>query len=216
LTKAPKAYATCLTNLAEHRLGRRAAMLTLGAWEKQSELARRVHRILRGSEVMGRAQARVVMGALVLGLLGGTVELARCPQFISFSPATSPVSLAQSLPEFNKHSTTYQPVSFHSSTNPSTTPHATLLKTSMSVDRGAQAVRKTAGTHRIGPKPQFLRSSLRRIDAPHRGQMGRWVVLTSWSEQERPRVLYAVTEERVISTSYAAVPTTGGWLIIQL
>jgi beta-lactamase regulating signal transducer with metallopeptidase domain len=29
LTKAPKAYATCLTNLAEHRLGRRAAALSL-------------------------------------------------------------------------------------------------------------------------------------------------------------------------------------------
>ncbi len=48
LTKAPKAYATCLTNLAEHRLGRRAAALSLGAWERQSELVRRVHSILRG------------------------------------------------------------------------------------------------------------------------------------------------------------------------
>ena len=47
LTKAPKAYATCLTNLAEQRLGRRAAALSLGAWEKRSELARRVHSILR-------------------------------------------------------------------------------------------------------------------------------------------------------------------------
>jgi beta-lactamase regulating signal transducer with metallopeptidase domain len=34
LTKAPKAYATCLTNLAEDRLGRRAAALSLGAWER--------------------------------------------------------------------------------------------------------------------------------------------------------------------------------------
>ena len=31
LTKAPKAYATCLTNLAEHRLGRRAAALVAGS-----------------------------------------------------------------------------------------------------------------------------------------------------------------------------------------
>src|SRR5271168_764815 len=59
LTKAPKAYATCLTTLAEHRLGRRAAALSLGAWEKRSELARRVQSILRGGEGMGRTQARV-------------------------------------------------------------------------------------------------------------------------------------------------------------
>ena len=57
LTKAPKAYATCLTNLAEHRLSRRAAVLSLGAWEKRSELSRRVHSILRGGQGMGRTQA---------------------------------------------------------------------------------------------------------------------------------------------------------------
>ncbi len=72
LTKAPKAYATCLTNLAEHRLGRSAAALSLGAWERESELARRVHSILLGGRRMGTAQAQVVMGVLVLGLLGGS------------------------------------------------------------------------------------------------------------------------------------------------
>ena len=50
LTGAPKAYATCLTNLAEHRLGRRAAALTLGAWERRSELAQRVHRIFAAAK----------------------------------------------------------------------------------------------------------------------------------------------------------------------
>jgi hypothetical protein len=66
LTKAPKAYATCLTNLAEHRLGRRAAALTLGAWERRSELSRRVHSILeRGlerREGMGRTCLRLWAG----------------------------------------------------------------------------------------------------------------------------------------------------------
>jgi beta-lactamase regulating signal transducer with metallopeptidase domain len=217
LTKAPKAYATCLTNLAEHRLSRRAAMLTLGAWERQSELARRVHSILRGSEGMGRAQARAVMCTLVLVLLGGATELARCPQFISFSPTASPalVATTHSLPEVNKQAAIYQPVSFHSTANAPAAPHETLLKASAPVERTPQALQKTVRAHRAAPKPQFLRSSLRRDDAPQMGRMERWVVLTSWSERERPRVIYAV-EERVISTSYAAVPTAGGWLIIQL
>ena len=38
----------------------------------------------------------------------------------------------------------------------------------------------------------------------------------SWEETERPGVVFAVTEERVISSSYAAVRTAGGWLVIQL
>jgi hypothetical protein len=42
------------------------------------------------------------------------------------------------------------------------------------------------------------------------------VVLTSWDETERPGIVFAVTEERVISASYAAVRTPGGWLVIQL
>jgi hypothetical protein len=49
-------------------------------------------------------------------------------------------------------------------------------------------------------------------------QAGRWVVLTSWSEDgpERPGMVLSVGQERVIFTSYAAVPTAGGWLVIQL
>jgi hypothetical protein len=44
----------------------------------------------------------------------------------------------------------------------------------------------------------------------------RLMVLTSWDETERPGIVFAVTEERVISASYAAVRTAGGWLVIQL
>jgi beta-lactamase regulating signal transducer with metallopeptidase domain len=45
-TRAPKAYATSLATLAEHALVRRGISLALAAWDRQSELARRVHRIL--------------------------------------------------------------------------------------------------------------------------------------------------------------------------
>ncbi len=210
LTKAPKAYASCLTNLAEHRLGRRAAALSLGAWERQSELARRVHRILRGSQGMGRVQARVVMGALVLGLLGGSVELARCPQFVSFSGAAMPVStVAQSLPV----TAGYQEAAFHVPSSVPGAAHETLLKASMPMDRGVRPVAKTVGRHRrAASAPALLRSKQRRAAQ----QMRSLVVLSSWEEQERPRGGFAVTEERVVFTSYAAVPTAGGWLIIQL
>ena len=52
-------------------------------------------------------------------------------------------------------------------------------------------------------------------------QMRGWVMLTSWEDgPERPGIVLSgarpVMQERVISISYAAVPTAGGWLVIQL
>ncbi len=216
LTKAPKAYATCLTNLAEHRLGRRAAALSLAAWEKKSELARRVHSILRAGERMGRTQARVVMSVLVLGLLGGSAELARCPQLVSFSRAALPVTdQAQS---FSEAGAMYRPVAFHPSRNAAGEvaggAHQTLLKATMPVDSGVRPVSQPAVKHR------------RRVAAPavhrtrvDRAQMERsrgLMVLTSWDGFERRETVVSVTQGRVVFTSYAAVPTAGGWLVIQL
>ncbi len=209
LTKAPKAYATCLTNLAEHRLGRRAAALSLGAWEKKSELVRRVHSILQRGERMGTTQARVVMSVLVLALLGGSAELARCPQLVSFSRATLPASAeAQGLP------VGYQPVTFHNVSTSYGAAHETLLKASMPIDGGHQpAVQKTSKHRRSTRTPILLRSK-----QPHMRsqQVSRLLVLSSWDEQQGPRMVFAVAEQRLTSTSYAAVPTAGGWLVIQL
>jgi beta-lactamase regulating signal transducer with metallopeptidase domain len=213
LTKAPKAYATCLTNLAEQRLGRKVAALSLGAWEKRSELARRVHSILRGGEGMSRRQTRVVMGALVLGLLGGSAELARFPQVVSFSRTALPVSAAvQTLPA----TPGYQAASFHVSgnaadnrgNNASGAAHETLLKASMPVHPANQVPAKP---QRKVSAPVMLRSKQQRAATQ---RIRQFVVLTSWTEQRR--VVSGATEERVISTSYAAVPVAGGWLVIQL
>jgi hypothetical protein len=89
-TGAPKAYAACLATLAEHRLGRRAVALALGAVGCESELGRRVGRILRRGERMKPLHARLVLGGAVLGLLVGVAELGRCPQLVGFAPALGP------------------------------------------------------------------------------------------------------------------------------
>jgi hypothetical protein len=210
LTKAPKAYATCLTNLAEQRLGRRAAALSLGAWERKSELARRVHSILLGGKRMGTAQARVVMSVLVLGLLGGSAELARCPQLVSFSRAALPVSAEA---QNSGAVPGYVPVAFHASGNVSGAPHETLLKASMPVDRGIHPANAVVKHRRAVPAPVLQRSRQNRAEVQ---QVRGWVMLTSWDGSERPGMVLSVTPERVIFTSYAAVPTGGGWLVIQL
>jgi beta-lactamase regulating signal transducer with metallopeptidase domain len=212
MTKAPKAYATCLTNLAEHRLGRRALTLSLGAWERQPDLVRRVHSILRGGREMGRTQARVVMGMLVLALLGGSAELARCPQLVSFSRAALPVSAStQSLPE--SRTSGYQDVAFHPAGHAQGA-HETLLKASMPVSRGSLPASPMAPKLRRTTHAQTSQRSRQvRTGAQQTRQL---VVLTSWDERGRQRMVFAVTEGREISTSYAAVPTAGGWLVIQL
>jgi hypothetical protein len=84
---AATAYAACLTNLAEHRLGRRGLALALGALGRESELGRRVGRILRRGEQMRPAHAKLVMGGAMLGLLVGAVGLERCPRLVGFAPA---------------------------------------------------------------------------------------------------------------------------------
>jgi hypothetical protein len=223
LTRAPKAYATCLTNLAEHRLGQRlgwrAAGLSLGAWEKKSELARRVHSILLGSKKMGTAQARVVLGVLVLGLLGGSAELARCPQLVSFSGAALPVPAGA---RSSAAAPGYTPVAFRDYGNRpgagNGAAHETLLKASMPVDRGIHPVSPAVVKHRHAVSARAVQRT--RQDHAEVQQVGRWVVLTSWGRSEdgpeRPRMVLSVGQERVIFTSYAAVPTAGGWLVIQL
>jgi hypothetical protein len=222
LTKAPKAYATCLTNLAEDRLGRRAAALSLGAWERKSELPRRVHSILLGGKKMGTAQGRVVMGVLVLGLLGGSAELARCPQLVSFSRAALPVSAeAQSSSGFGSATGPgYVPVSFHGAGNVPGAAHETLLKASMPMDRGVRPVTSASSTvvkHRKGSRNSILQRS--RQNRAGVQQVRGWVMLTSWEGSdgtERQGMILSDARERVISISYAAVPTAGGWLVIQL
>jgi hypothetical protein len=185
-------------------------------WEKKSELVRRVQSILLGGKRMGTAQARMVLGVLVLGLLGGSAELARCPQLVSFSGTALPVSAAA--PSSSGAGLGYVPVAFHGSVNGTGErtgiPHATLLKASMPADRTDRPVNPRVVKQRRATRNSILQHS-KQNHAGVREARG-WVVLTSWDGSERRGMVLSVAQERVIFTSYAAVPTAGGWLVIQL
>ena len=86
-TRAPRAYAACLTNLAEHGLERHVQALTLGAWQRRPELVWRVHSLLTKKPVLKPAAAGSMIAVLGCGVLAGSVELARCPQVIGFAAA---------------------------------------------------------------------------------------------------------------------------------
>jgi beta-lactamase regulating signal transducer with metallopeptidase domain len=97
-TQAPRAYAACLTSLAERRLElrlerRRAQVLSLGAFERRPELVRRVYSILACKQVIHPLAARALVGVAGCGLLIASVELARCPQMVAFVPAAHSATL---------------------------------------------------------------------------------------------------------------------------
>jgi hypothetical protein len=93
-----KAYALCLTRLAEFSLFRRSFSLVLGLWDRRPELVRRVQRIIsQPVRSMGRRPAMAATGSVLAGALGCAVALSHSPQFVSFLPAHQPVLQAQSL-----------------------------------------------------------------------------------------------------------------------
>ena len=91
-------YASSLTTLAEYRLQHRGAVrtaahnlaLALGALGRESELGRRIARILRPAARMRPLHVRLATGAAIAALLFTTTELEHSPQLISFaSPAAA-------------------------------------------------------------------------------------------------------------------------------
>jgi beta-lactamase regulating signal transducer with metallopeptidase domain len=228
-TKAPKAYATCLTALAETRLGRRAAALSLGAWERQSELAQRVHSILRRGEEMGRRQTQAVLGVLFVAVIGGAVGLSRCPHVVSFSgSADTAVAVAGGASAtvnrpmvFGGDANSYRAV--HGNSDLRMGAHETLLKASMpmpvnALGRGGLPLRqrvKTSARKRGRGATTGVRSVRSQTKSSQMRQIQGWVVLSSWEETDQSGVVLAV-KGHVVSTSYAAVATEGGWLVFQL
>jgi hypothetical protein len=221
-TKARKAYATCLVSLAEHSVLRRSASLVLGAWERQSELGRRVRRILRQPEgAMGRRQMKLVTSTLLLGMVGGALALAREPQLVSFMPL-APTRTEASLPPASG----FVPASFHVQapsprmvntvfqeprTAPQTAPRTDPQTEPRTAPRTAETL-VTTKPHRHQPSHK----------SPHNSAVlnaaTRSVAWRDTSGHQTPQaatwVMLTVSEET--PPSYAAIQTANGWLIVQL
>jgi beta-lactamase regulating signal transducer with metallopeptidase domain len=90
-----RAYATCLTKLAEAKLVRRVASLAPGFWQRHSELAGRVENILHRRRRLGPALSRGLVAAGLAVSLSGAVMLQRCPGFISFTAASPVATVSQ-------------------------------------------------------------------------------------------------------------------------
>jgi beta-lactamase regulating signal transducer with metallopeptidase domain len=206
LTKAPKAYATCLTSLAERTLDHRAMSLSLGAWEKQSELSRRVHNILRHAEGMSRPQAALLLGGVALTLFGSTSGLVHAPQLISFS-GSQPALQAEtpSLPT----GSAFHTVAFHP--NATSGPRPVLLKATMPVSPSAMPVSLTKQKPRRHTNAAQSQRVKKATTGTHQA-----LILTNWPESERPRIILTVADPHQFLAPYAAMHTDNGWLVVQL
>ncbi len=192
-----KAYATCLANLAEASLLRRGLSLALGAWQRQSELARRVHRILRNPRrEMSRVQA-TTLAALMFAATAGTGFVAeRTPQLIDFdhASASSPSDAAYTAP--------LATASFHPTLVKVVMPQARPAPTSVSTlrkpaRRASHTSRATLSNHRRAQN-----------STPN-------IVLIGWQPSGvHPHWAFAVSQDSHFA--YAAVPTRNGWFFIQL
>jgi beta-lactamase regulating signal transducer with metallopeptidase domain len=203
-TSGRKTYALCLTRLAEFSMLRRGLSLALGAWEKQSELVRRVHRILRQpNEPMSGKHAMVLTGALIAGVMAVAVALAHSPQLVSFAPLAQPDlqarSVAASGPDTASAPRERNAAEFAGS--------PTLVKASLPV-RPAPAThnsnhRRAAAAKLNVQPPQIF------------PDQAAWVVLTEWDDDAPPpRVVITVAQD--YRSSYAAVAIANGWLIVQI
>lgn len=240
-----KAYAICLTHLAEYSMLRRSLSLALGAWERRPELVRRVHRILGSPyKTMSRTRTMTLTGSLTIAVLGCALWLGRSPQLVDFVEPVQITAAGNAMPPANGvHTQFFQRTGTGMA-------QAEMVKAEMtptaSFERKARASRTSVAAH--GSAPTVKNAVLRSKKAPDdsRRRLG-WVVLTHWTEtspsgtETRTETSTSWTEGSPSGTEtntflpetsarphivwavshdrvapYAAIPTPNGWLFIQI
>ena len=109
-----RAYATCLTNLAENRLVKRVTSLAPGFWERHSELSGRVENILHRRRHLGPWLSRGLVTAGLAASLTGVFMLERCPGIITFASNDSVAAAVTVQPMYHDQpQARYQEAVFH-------------------------------------------------------------------------------------------------------
>ena len=232
-----KAYALCLTHLAEFALIRKGFSLALGAWERRPELVRRVQRILsQPVRTMGRKPALIVSGALLSGVFACTLTLAHTPQLVAFVPV-GPSQQAQVLSALDTGSVDM----IHALAGSQARAFDAVMHTDARPQSEQAFVRpvalrshpaktlhpcpiKASRKHRDLPQFQPVRlAELRMPDEPAPVECPRtFAVLARWSEmQSARRAVNAINRMQqpqrisVVSAVYV-LRTPTGWVIIEI
>ncbi len=208
ITRAPRAYAACLTSLAERRFERRAEALSLGAWQRRPELVHRVHSILRRNRALSPLATRVLLGLMGCGLLFGSVELARSPQLVAFVSAQNPEpNVAASQPPAQLVTAAYTPVRNDSVHRTSTGLQTAEVASSRTANHQPSPVAMNASLQPTAskqnaalewktsysepasrsPRPVMLKAELTSSEqAKAQDQEQQWLVITTWEQLQTP------------------------------
>lgn len=204
-TTAPFAYAHCLTRLAEHRLQRRSVALSLAAWSRQSELARRVHQLLQPARSMSPLHARFAIALICVGLGVGAVQMARAPRLFSFADSAIATPIADTASPMPVQSTAQElPVVYRQEAQP----RAALVNAALTVHKPRRAAHKSS---RVAPSPGNAHTT-------NLNRQPRIILTTLEMQNDGPGPAVGPVSIQPIrfSPSYAAVPFGDGWLVIQL
>jgi len=200
-----KAYAICLTRLAEHSMLRRSLSLALGAWERQSELVRRVHRILRRpAETLGRKQTMALTASLSVCVMVAALALARSPKLVGFVeplPTDPPTELQAQLPgSAHLHNSNRMALEYGSA-------HMQMAKAILPENSASGVLNarpaNTATPVRRNAVLRAPRRCARTQEAQLRSQQAQqaWVVMTSWNET-------GMMSQMVLTTAHVDQPAT--------
>lgn len=207
-TDAPFDYAHCLTRLAEHRLNPRRLSLALSAWSRQSELARRVHTLLRPTHKLSPAYTQASIAAFTIALVAGAVELAHAPRLVSFANPVVPTASGVDTVFRSASPTGAIPVVYKQGAGDK--PRVTLLKATMPLPK---ATRKP-------PSPDAAKHILKQVHRPVPAKQPQTRVLRTTAHQSSPYVSDDAVQGYFVTTkfshSYATFPFGDGWLIVQL
>jgi BlaR1 peptidase M56 len=214
-----KAYALCLTHLAEFALVRRGFSLVLGAWERRPELVRRVQRILsEPARQMGRKPALAVMAGLTAGALACTLALARAPQIVRFSPLTRAAQAQNVSAGLDAHEVARTLVGMGGGT-------AQYVKAVMpAAGKTAQKAVLRRRVHKVEPPARLAGARLADLKTPAPEEIaGTLLVLTDFDDMGvPPQVVIAVQSMHparrpvLVRCTFAVVRTPDGWLVIQI
>lgn len=217
VTRAPRAYAACLASMAERQLkhnrdrnlaGRASAALSLGVFERRSELAGRVHSILWRKKMLSPLGSRALVSVLGCGLLLGAAELARLPQMVAFVSApdaeaqTARLPQAQNSPERLVTLDGRSAEAFRAINAIAVVPSASPRAVKSGIRRnGAARPEAVAGAKAIreANQPGLALAESRRTmtdaetassvtpgAAPEAAVPQQWIVLTTWEQVETP------------------------------
>jgi beta-lactamase regulating signal transducer with metallopeptidase domain len=206
-----KAYALCLTHLAEFALVKRRFSLVLGAWERRPELVRRVHRILSEPvRQMDRRPARIVMSGLTAGALAFTLALAHAPGIVLFTPLPR-MAQAQNAPA----TLDARELARDLGGKPQ------LVKALVPAAQKPPALRKAVVSRR--PHRYEPAATLANLTAPPPPDSARnLMVLTEWNDEMAARIVLTVANAQqsrpavIVRCAYAVVRTPEGWLVIKI